>query len=420
MLLRGRVLRRIAGGVAGLALAVAPARGLAQRPAPRLMLGAQAIPLLTHVAPALAGGGLTEGYLTQPLLLAHAGAWAGRLELEGVLDLEGLTLRRGELNPGIWGEGYVDRRHPHTYLHEAVATARVLERGGAAGSISLGRGFAPFGTDDPMVRPFVKYPANHHLAQILEREVAIVAARAGAVTLEAGLFDGDEPTGPSSLGRLSRFGDSWSARLTVRPLGALEAQASHARVASPEVAYGGGADQRKSSLSLRYADGAGRYALAEWARTAEYDDGRRGLAYGSWLAEAAARRGIARLGLRLERTDRPEEERLLDPFRSPRPGADVHHLGVTRWSILTVMLEADPVPGALRLRPFVEVARLTARERVSPSFFVPAEFYGSDRIWSLSLGARIGAGMLHDRMGRYGAALPAAPMEPSAPMHHEE
>ena len=89
-------------------------------------------------------------------------------------NLEGWTLDRGELNAGVWGEGYVDRRHPHTFLHELILSATTSLAGFDA-SLSAGRGFAPFGTDDPMVRPFVKYPANHHLAQILERWVAIGA-----------------------------------------------------------------------------------------------------------------------------------------------------------------------------------------------------------------------------------------------------
>ena len=47
-----------------------------------------------------------------------------------------------------------------------------------------------------MVRPFLRYPVNHHLAQILERAVAIAAVRAGPVLAEAGLFNGDEPERP--------------------------------------------------------------------------------------------------------------------------------------------------------------------------------------------------------------------------------
>ena len=36
------------------------------------------------------------------------------------LNLEGATMSNGELNTGALGEGFVDRRHPHTYLHEGV------------------------------------------------------------------------------------------------------------------------------------------------------------------------------------------------------------------------------------------------------------------------------------------------------------
>ena len=38
-----------------------------------------------------------------------------------------VTLEGGELTPGAWGEGFVDRRHPHTYVHELLA-----DRGGRA------------------------------------------------------------------------------------------------------------------------------------------------------------------------------------------------------------------------------------------------------------------------------------------------
>jgi hypothetical protein len=35
---------------------------------------------------------------------------------------------------------------------------------------------------------------------------------------------------------------------------------------------------------------------------------------------------------------------------------------------------------------------------------VPEAIYGSDTVWSFSLGIRSTLGMWHDRMGRYGAA----------------
>jgi len=393
---------------AALALAAAPAAGqeTGHVAASSWSVSASALPLLTRASPAMAGEALTEAYLARPVLSARATLGGGRLEAEGMLNLEGFTLRRGELNAGIWGEGYVDRRHPHTYLHEAVATARIFRSRRAAASVTLGRGFAPFGTDDPMARPFAKYPANHRLAQVLERLVGIAALRAGPLVLEAGLFNGDEPTAPEDLGTPERFGDSWSARAPLLPLPGLELQASHARLASPEHPAGSGLDQRKWSASARFEsgghEGEGEYALVEWARTEEtaFD-------FDTWLAEGAVRRRGFEAALRFERTLRPEEERLDDPFRTPVPHPDTHLLGTTRWRILTASLAGPTLEGAgVRARPFAEAARASVEETLGSPVFDPGAHYGASRLWSLSLGARVEVGAPHRRMGRYGVALP--------------
>ena len=281
-------------------------------------LGAQAIPLVTRAAPAMNGEARTEAYLTQPAVMGHLALLGGRLELTGTLSLEGLTLRRGELNAGIWGEGYVDRRHPHTYLHEAMAVLRPLGTGRALDvSLAAGKGFVPFGTDDPMARPFVKFPANHHLSQVLERAVGIAAVRGGPLLVEGALFNGDEPQGPGDLPSWGRFGDSWSLRGTLLPLPGVEASAGHARLESPEHPLGGVLDQRKWSAALRWerrAGGAAReYALVEWARTDEYDADRRVFSFPTLLAEGAVRRRGVEVAARWERTDRPEGERSWTP-----------------------------------------------------------------------------------------------------------
>jgi hypothetical protein len=369
-------------------------------------IGAQAVGLVTRVAPALGGRAFTEGYLTQPVVMAHASAFGGHLAGTGTVDLEGLTLRRGELGPGIYGEGYVDRRHPHTYVHEAVLSGvDLLGRRDGPGvlSVSAGKGFVPFGTDDPMSRPLVKYPVNHHLAQILERVVAITAYRRGPVLAEAAAFNGDEPAGPSAAPRWKRFGDSWAARLTLLLPHGIELQGSRAFVASPEFAAGTGPDQRKWSASARVTN-AGRYALLEWARSDEYNGGRRSFRFQSVLGEGSADRGPWRLALRGERTVRPEEERLADPFRAPRPHGDANLVGTTRWTLATAGVSRAFVARGLRLRPFVEATRARAVPAARPAVFVPADFYGSDRIWMASAGVRFEAGMVHPRMGRYGAA----------------
>jgi hypothetical protein len=384
-----------------------------------VQLGAQAIGVLTRVTPALGGAAFTEGYLTQPAVMGHVAAPGGRARLVGTLDLEGLTLRRGELTPGMHGEGYVDRRHPHSYVHELVASAEAPLRGARA-SLAAGRGFAPFGTDDPMVRPLAKFPVNHHLAQILERVVVIGAVRAGAVTAEVGAFNGDEPTGVADAPRWGRVGDSWAARLTLAPAGGAELQASYARVASPEFVAGGGTDQRKTSVGLRLDRGAPmagrRYALVEWALTDDVVGTRRAFRYTSALAEAGVERRRWLASARLERTTRPEEERLADAFRSQRPHTDASILGITRWTIASAQLGAA-LPTALLAgsHAFVELSRNAARPATRPALLDPARFYGASRLWSTSFGVRLTAGARHRRMGRYGVAHEHEPPAPAAP-----
>ena len=369
-------------------------------------LGGQAIGMLTHASPALAGRSLTEGYLTQPTLMAHASAWKGKLVFQTMLSLEGLTLERGELNPGIAGEGYVDRRHPHTYLHEIVGTL-AASAGSARGSFTLGKGFAPFGTDDPMSRPFVKYPINHHLAQVLERIVAVAAVRAGPVAIEAGAFNGDEPESPGDAPNRTRLWDSWAARASTFLAEGAELQASHARVRSPEIARGGGPDDRKRSASGRFERAhRDQYALVEWARTIGYVGSSSTFAYNSFLIEGSSDVASLVVAGRLEVTQRPDEERLSNPFRTSPGGHDFSILGRTEWAIATLRVAAPVSVQRLRIEPFIEVAHHKVRETIQPSGFVPVQFYGSDRIWTLTLGARLAFGELHRRMGRYGAAVP--------------
>ena len=367
---------------------------------------AQAIPLVTRADPTATHGALTEGYLTQPLVMAHS-SWRA---LRGVstLNFEGLTLDRGELATGGYGEGYVDRRHPHAYVHELLVGAE-SNRGGVRASLFAGRGFAPFGSDDPMVRPFEKYPVNHHLSQVLERVLAVGAIRYGPVIAELGTFNGDEPTGPGSSPNFDRFGDSWSSRLTVLPVDGAEVSASFAIVASPEVRASHGLDQHKGSVVARFnreTPTTLRYAMLEWARTDERDAGALTTTLTSWLGETAfCARGII-FGARLERSDRPEEERLLDPFRTPRPSSDLANLGVSRWTIATASISAPSVrAGVASARTFVEVARINVAPGNPAGIFDPELRYGTRRMWMYSAGIRLRAGSMHDRMGRYGAAL---------------
>ena len=376
----------------------------------RLSLGAHAVPLLTHVSPILAGSSGTEAYLTQPTLLAAGSAFEDVLWVNAAVSLEGLTLDRGELGAGAYGEGYVDRRHPHTYLHELMLSAHHGQDGVNA-SVAAGRGFAPFGTDDPMMRPFVRFPVNHHLAHVLERLVLIGGARAGPLMIEAALFNGNEPLDARDVGSLERFGDSWSARLTLTPTPGIELQASRAFLVSPEFPQGGGWDQRKWSASARYdeAHAFGRtYALLEWNRTTAVDRDADVFSFGSVLAETAVDISGWRPAIRIERAERPEEERLSNPFRTPWPHAGGHVLAITRWTTASVRLERRVSAGVFAMAPFVEgsIADVTLS---ADGLFDPDEFYGSDRIWTVSVGARLQAGWHPARMGRYGVAAAAAP-----------
>lgn len=372
--------------------------------------GLHAVPLVTHVSPMLQGDAFTEAYLTQPTLLGTATFFGGVLHARAALSLEGLTLERGELGPGAHGEGYVDRRHPHTYLHELMVSV-VGDVGAATYSFSAGRGFAPFGTDDPMMRPFVKFPVNHHLSQVLERLAAIGAVRAGPVMVEGGVFTGVEPMSPSDAGDVDRFADSWAARVTLMPATGVEVQASHAWVVSPEMPRGAGDDQRKWSASARYerphAFGA-VYAMAEWSRSTHVADGDDVYANNGVLVEASLDRDGWRPALRFERTDRAEDGRSFDPFRTPWPHADPHLLGITRWTTTSARVERAVAWRGLRAAPFVEAA-LAHVGTVGVSIFDPEAFYGDTRIWSLNAGVRLGAGWHAHRMGRYAPAGPAGP-----------
>ena len=371
---------------------------------PEFLVGASGILLGTRQSPAIDNRTMTEGYLTQPILMGSAEFPRLGLSLAATLNFEGLTLNRGELTPGISGEGYVDRRHPHTYLHEVVATWQRSFFKRTSVSATAGKGFAPFGTDDPMVRPLVRYPLNHHLAQILERAIIGGALSYGPVAVELARFNGDEPESPSDFPNSARLFDSWAGRATARFRDILEIQGSFASVISPEVAAGGGLDQKKWSASARYESNA-VYGLAEFGRTQEHELSRDAFAFQTMLAEGSFTRARATFAARVERTERAEEERTANPFRNPRPASDLSILGRTRWTVTTVNASREFSSPKVRVSPFVEVGRAHVVSIDKFSVFDPLAFYGSRQMWSLSAGMRIGVGMMHHRMGRYGAAL---------------
>jgi hypothetical protein len=380
-------------------------------------IGLMAIGLVSRVSPAYGGRTFTEGYLTQPNLMADM-RWHP-ITFTGTLNFEGYTLDRGELTPGIYGEGYADRRHPHTLLHEAMLSLSLpgTDSSALSASLSVGKGFAPYGTDDPMMRPFGKYPVNHHHAQILERAQitgAIRFARGGRdISVEAGVFNGDEPTGPFGSPTLSRITDSRAVRVTLRPIAGLEGQVSAADITSPDIIQGGASDHAMKSASLRWSGevrAAATYAMVEVEQNEESHRQQIVGRYESILAEGMASWKLFSIAARWERTDRPEGERLLDPFRTPVGHIDFQLLGITRWTTSTIQLAGPSaiLPRAVgaRLTPFVEVARAVPSAVVLPTVFEPEAFYGARVLWSYSIGVRMHLGTMRARMGRYGVAMP--------------
>lgn len=372
--------------------------------------GVSATVLYDRADPIPLGGSLGELRVVHPVGMVHASTVGGRLSFTGMVNLEGLTLADGQLAPGVAGEGFVDRRHPHTYLHEAIATFAQHEAAGSvpvSWSIAAGKGFAPYGSDDPMSRPILRYPVNHHLAQVLERLVGVAAVRAGPIGLEGALFNGDEPDAPDQWPNAGRFGDSWSARLTLYPVRGVEVQGSFASIASPEHRSGGGLDHAQQSVSARVERKLGSHRIYGLAELARSDDD--AFVMHSFLVEGAWGRGRHQAHYRFERTERPEEQRLADPWRTPRPHHDFSNLGVTRWSLHTVGYAFDAGgPRGLVLVPMVELTLGRVRS-LTPASFDPAVFYGRHALWMVSAGVRIGWGGRLHRMGRYGAAVAREP-----------
>ena len=396
-----------------LLLFLAPAPALVAQAEPWAMLMGQGIVAVERVDPIPEGRTLTEARLVQPVAMLLAGALGGHLAFTGSLNFEGETIPDGELLPGGWGEGFDDRRHPHTYVHELMLSGNDLlaPLGGPIRlSVSAGKGFAPFGSDDPMSRPIFRYPVNHHLSQILERAVIQAGVRAGPVLFEGGLFNGDEPERPGQWPLMRRFSDSWSARLTLLPVAGIELSASRARVRSPEHRPGAGTDAWKWHVGGRLdrpVAGGRAYALAEWARTEEAQGF---FVFTSLLFEGSLERGAHQPYYRFERSDRPEDIRTTDRFRSLRPHLENSIAGITRFTLHTLgySYRVRAVSGRLAVRPFVE-GTLGRMGAVGGGLFNPGAFYGKDHLSTLSIGVRVEWRMAGHRMGRYGELLGEPP-----------
>jgi hypothetical protein len=193
----------------------------------------------------------------------------------------------------------------------------------------------------------------------------------------------------------------------------LEVQGSVAKVHEPEARAGGVLDVHRASASARWETRSGwgtRYLFGEWARTSEFDGA---LTFTSLLGEAMVQHGGWQASYRFERTERPEEERLFDPFHTQRPAPDNSIVGISRWTLHTIHVGRDlPVRARkVHVTPFLEwTGGVVAK--VGGGIFDPGSLYGTDGVRQFTVGLTLDLGMRDHRMGRYGV-LPAATM-----MHH--
>jgi len=359
-------------------------------------------------------------YATQPAVMFNIASPASRVVLRTTLNFEELTQENGELSFGGWGEGYLDARHPHTLLHEAMVSANWWNVGGGSLSLTAGKGFAPYGTDDPMGRPALKFPTNHHLSQVLERFTTNVAYLRNGWGIEAGVFGGAEPDGAYDFSNIETFGDSWSARLSKRfagdgPTAALEVSSSFARVA--EAHHGAKEYTNLVNGAVRHAQsyGFGRvYALVEASRSRPQS----GKGHFAVLGEAQLSTGAKQrqqLYVRSELSTRPEYERDGAPgtpgFFRYKHGA--HEIGASRWFINTLGYGIETRALPVSVRPFVEVQH--NRTSAARGSVTPSAMYGATQFWSITAGARLFFGGGAMRMGSYGMLDPMThAMRPSA------
>ncbi|MEX2530897.1 MAG: hypothetical protein WD960_08995 [Gemmatimonadota bacterium] len=384
-----------------------------------------------QLVPIAAGGLAPEGsplrhtsvYLTQPVAMVNLESGEARFVLRFTPHFEGLTIAGGEKTFGGWGEGFIDSRHPHTYLHELMLSWNAWEAPGGRFSLSAGRGFAAYGTDDPMARPAVGYPTNHHLSQILERwTVNAVYVTEGGWGVEGSIFDGGEPESPGDVGNHGNFPNSWSVRLSRRmgpgdragPFATWEVAASFAEVRET---HGGHTDlTRLMNGKVRYGADAplGRlYGLVEASLSRPEESS----GYFSVLGEGQIERGVHRPYVRLEYATRPEYER--EGTEAPgffRYDHDAPAIGATRWLIATLGYGHRLSGFPLAAKPFVEVGYHHASHERGPERLDPDQLFGASSFWGFRAGFRIFIGADGPmRMGSYGVLDPMSVMMRGSP-----
>ncbi|HEY1251861.1 MAG TPA: hypothetical protein VGH97_11785 [Thermoanaerobaculia bacterium] len=190
--------------------------------------------------------------------------WAGgKLSLLATLSLEPATIpargspelfQRGETYNGVL---LIDRQHPHDFFIQlAAAWERTILGGGASLRLEL----APVG--EPALGPTAyphrlsasenpQAPLSHHNQDSTHIAYDVISARlmAGVVSLESSGFHGAEPDENRWNIQAGKI-DSYSGRLTVRPLPELSLQFSAGHLEHPEALEPG--DQTRVTASASY------------------------------------------------------------------------------------------------------------------------------------------------------------------------
>ncbi|MGQ0813059.1 MAG: hypothetical protein ACT4O1_01155 [Gemmatimonadota bacterium] len=370
---------------------------------------AQVFPTATIALPSDDGTPLERRglYLTQPALMFNIESAGSKLSLRTTLNFEGITQPEAELTFGAWGEGFLDKRHPHTLLHEAMLSLNIWSARGGGFSLSAGKGFAPYGTDDPMSRPVVKYPTNHHLSQILERWTVNGVYVNPTWSVEVGVFGGNEPTSPWDFSNLESFPNSWSTRIS-RHIGAgemgvwtWELSGSFGYVKEEHEEGEPAEVTRLFNLALRHEKDHpfGRmYSLIEgsWSDPKDADG------YYSAAGEMSVTRGMHKPYARIEYATRPEFAREGPPNTSGffRYDHDDEPIGSTRWLTIVAGYGVTATQLPFSARPYVEAQWNRVAEHKGG--IDPETLFGRSSFLSLSAGFRVFLGGESMRMGGYG------------------
>lgn len=377
-----------------------------------LMGMGQVFPTVTIGAPGRSESPLRETglYLTQPVIMGNLESSTSRIVFRTTLNFEVWTQRDGELTFGGWGEGFLDSRHPHSILHEVMVSLNSWNPEGGGYSVSVGRGFVPYGTDDPMSRPALKYPTNHHLSQILERWTANGIYDAGGWSVEAGVFGGAEPTDPWDMSNIRTFGDSYAGRLTLRPGRGTEREweVSASAGSVREEHHGDASRTTLLSVALRHEHRSSARDALYWLIEGSQSRSEGAESYASVLAEGQMLRGVHRPYLRVEYATRPE---------FPREGAggtegffrydhDDHSIGATRWLISTAGYGLTIPSLPVGTEAFLEVQNHQVSHERGPSSLEPALLIGAGSFFAVSAGFRLTVGGRTMRMGSYGVLDP--------------